>query len=77
METNPEHEFPPAIGKPATRALIAAGYTRLQQLTEHSEAELLRLHGVGPRAISILRELLNARGQSFAEPAPPGQRGER
>ncbi len=57
--------FPPGIGKPATRALAGAGYTRLTQLTQVTEAELLRLHGVGPKAMGILREALAAAGKSF------------
>ena len=56
----------PNIGKPAGRALAGAGYTRLDQLSKVSEAELLKLHGVGPKAIRILREALTERGLSFA-----------
>ena len=55
----------PPIGAPATRALAAAGLTRLSQVAEHSEAELAALHGVGPRAIGLLREALAQRGLSF------------
>ena len=57
----------PKIGAPATRALMAAGYTRLEQLTKVSEAELCRLHGMGPKALRILGEALRARNLSFAE----------
>jgi hypothetical protein len=56
----------PKIGAPATRALTLAGYTRLSQLTKVSEAELLKLHGVGPKAIRILRQTLAETGASFA-----------
>lgn len=62
--------LPRAIGAPATRALHGAGYTRLEQLAAVSEAELLKLHGVGPRAIRILREALAERGLAFAETGP-------
>lgn len=62
-------DLPRGIGAPARRALAAAGYTRLAQLTSVGEAELLRLHGVGPRAIRLLREALAARGLAFAERA--------
>lgn len=58
-------EWPKGMGNPARNALIAAGYVRLEQLTELSEAELLRLHGVGPKAVGVLREALAARGLSF------------
>lgn len=46
----------PAIGSPATRALAAAGITRSSQLADYSEQDLLALHGVGPKAIRLLRE---------------------
>ncbi|MGD6832843.1 DNA-binding protein [Sutcliffiella halmapala] len=60
-----ETGFPKGIGKPATRALVAAGYTELEDLTAIQEKELLKLHGVGPKAIGILRVALEERGLSF------------
>lgn len=66
-EKNEHDAFPRGIGQPATRALEAAGITILAQLTAVTEAELLRLHGVGPRAVGILRETLAATGRAFAE----------
>jgi hypothetical protein len=56
----------PAIGAPATRALAAIGVTRLGQLPEHTAAELLALHGFGPRALRILQEALDAEGLTLA-----------
>lgn len=56
----------PKISAPAQRALAAAGYTHLAQLTAVSEAELLKLHGMGPKALGILRQALAAQGLSFA-----------
>ncbi len=53
----------PRIGKPATRALAQQGIVRLDQLSAMSEAQLLALHGVGPKAISILRAALGAEGR--------------
>ena len=55
----------PALGAPATRALAAAGITRLPQVAERSEAELAALHGVGPKAIGLLQRALAERGLSF------------
>lgn len=63
----PEDDLPRSIGAPARRALAAAGYTQLAQLTAVSEDELLRLHGVGPKATQLLREALAAQGLAFAE----------
>ena len=57
----------PRIGAPATNALAVAGITRLEQLTALSERDLLKIHGVGPKAVRILREALAERGLSFAE----------
>jgi hypothetical protein len=54
--------------QPALRALRAAGYTHLVQLTKVKEADLLKLHGMGPKAIGLLRSALEADGRSFANP---------
>jgi len=61
---DPHDDLPP-IGAPATGALHLAGYTRLSQLGGVPERDLLTLHGVGPKAIRILREALMERGLSF------------
>lgn len=60
-----QSDFPRAIGNPATRALALAGYYQLEQLPHVSAKELLALHGVGPKAVRILRELLAERGLAF------------
>jgi len=59
-------DFPHGIGQPATRALAAAGYFQLEQLTRVTAAELLKLHGVGPKALEVLRQALHEKGLSFA-----------
>ncbi len=55
----------PPIGAPATRALHAAGFTRLEQVAGVPECELAQLHGVGSKALRLLREALADRGLSF------------
>jgi DNA integrity scanning protein DisA with diadenylate cyclase activity len=57
----------PKIGAPAKRALVNAGYTNLEGLADVSEIELLKLHGMGPKAIRLLREALEELGLSFAD----------
>lgn len=57
----------PKIGAPALRALEAAGYANLKQLTKVTEEELAQLHGMGPKALEILREALKAEGLSFKQ----------
>ena len=53
------------IGEPAQRALEAVGIDTFIQLCDHSEKEILALHGVGPKAVRILKELLVKEGLSF------------
>lgn len=59
--------LPRSIGRPATAALVLAGYDRLERLDGASATELLRLHGVGPLAIARLREALAATGRALRE----------
>ncbi|MHA7965420.1 helix-hairpin-helix domain-containing protein [Paenibacillus sp. CAU 1782] len=56
----------PVISRPAQRALAEAGYLKLEQFTKVSEADVLKLHGVGPKGIRILREALAEKGLAFA-----------
>lgn len=67
-EYDPTESDFPYIGAPARAALIEAGYTHLAQLTALREAQVLALHGVGPKAVKILRETLAEQGLSFAPP---------
>ncbi|MDT0164000.1 hypothetical protein Q9R32_00340 [Actinotalea sp. AC32] len=48
--------LPTTLGRPAIRALEAAGYRTTADLDGASERALLGLHGVGPRAVEVLRE---------------------
>ena len=63
----PESDLPAELARPARRALTAAGYLRLEQFTRVSEHELLKLHGMGPKALEQIRRALAARGLSFAD----------
>jgi DNA integrity scanning protein DisA with diadenylate cyclase activity len=64
--TPPDTGLPGNIGAPATRALIAAGYTELRQLANVPAAELKKLHGVGPKAVRLLQEALEQQGMSLS-----------
>ncbi len=55
------------ISAPAQRALAAARYTYLEELTAVREVELQPLHGMGPKALQQLRQALAARGLGFAD----------
>lgn len=54
--------FPKAMGAPATRAIVQAGYARVEELSGASERTLLSLHGVGPKAIRVIKATLAERG---------------
>jgi hypothetical protein len=54
-------DLPKGIGRPATRALANAGITTLDQVAELSDAKLVAMHGVGPKAVRVLRAALDAR----------------
>ena len=66
-DVRPVGDLPDAIGKTAARALQTAGVDSLAKVSEHSQDELLALHGVGPKAIAMLREALAGRGLRFRE----------
>jgi hypothetical protein len=57
----------PKVAAPAQRALSAAGYQRLDQLAQVSAVELMQLHGMGPKAIGVLRQALHKKGLTFAK----------
>jgi hypothetical protein len=57
----------PKLAAPARRALLGAGYTRIEHLTEVRESEVMRLHGMGPKAMRVLRDALQERGLSFRD----------
>ncbi|MET0396042.1 MAG: DNA-binding protein [Longimicrobiaceae bacterium] len=67
--TRPEDGWPAGLSAPARRALAGAGYAGLDQLTRVSAPELLRLHGMGPRALEQLRRALAERGWKLADDA--------
>lgn len=66
-DVNQESEFPTALGKVARRELAVHGITRFEQLTTMTISDLLKLHGVGPKAVRILEDELEARRLRFAE----------
>ena len=61
-----EPAFPRGVASPALRALASVGVSRLDQVTRFSETELLALHGMGPKALGIIKAALRAQGKSLA-----------
>lgn len=60
-----DSELPASMGKVARRELALNGFTRLDQFDGASEQQLLAIHGVGPKAIRILREDLELQSRSL------------
>ncbi|MFC4779102.1 RNA polymerase alpha subunit C-terminal domain-containing protein [Paenibacillus sp. GCM10023252] len=65
QELKPESGFLAEMPAPARRALEHHGITTLQQLSEHSEREILKLHGMGPASLPKLRSALQSQGLNF------------
>ncbi len=55
--------FPRGVSQPAIRALKSAGYFALDQLAGASESNLAALHGMGPKALGILKAALQEKGK--------------
>ncbi|PGS49570.1 DNA-binding protein [Bacillus sp. AFS041924] len=60
-----ENSLPAGLAKPAIRALTAAGYIHLDQFTQLSEAEISKLHGMGPKGIKTIKTALEEKGLTF------------
>jgi hypothetical protein len=59
--------FPKGVARPAQRALESIGVMRLDQATRFSERDLAALHGMGPKALEIIKAALKAQGKSLAK----------
>lgn len=57
-----DSDLPRSIGRPATSALHGAGIATLAEVAARTPAEIGALHGVGPRAVRLLGEALEAAG---------------
>jgi len=58
-------QFPRGVAKPALRALAGAGLHRLSDLSRVGESDVAALHGMGPKALGLLRTALAAQGSGF------------
>lgn len=60
-----EPRFPAGVAQPAVRALASIGVTKVEQLSKHRESDVAALHGMGPKALGILKTALKTQGKSF------------
>ncbi len=58
----------PNIGKPAKQALRCTGIKSLSDLRKFSHGEIAELHGVGPKAIGILKRAMTNLSVVFKRP---------
>jgi predicted RecB family nuclease len=65
-ENKPVSGFLSLISAPARRSLEREGIKSLTQLAKYSEKELLELHGMGPKAIAKLKNILADNSISFS-----------
>ncbi|MFS0554289.1 RNA polymerase alpha subunit C-terminal domain-containing protein [Brevibacillus sp. 179-C9.3 HS] len=65
QEHKPDSGFLSLLSAPARRALEHNGITSLQQLSNYSEKEILKFHGMGPASMPKLRTALEENGLSF------------
>ncbi|WP_047980255.1 RNA polymerase alpha subunit C-terminal domain-containing protein [Ornithinibacillus contaminans] len=64
-ENKPESGFLSKLSSPARNALVHEGIDTLQKLSNFSEKEILKLHGVGPSSLPKLRASLEEEGLAF------------
>ena len=66
-QARPETGFLSLLGAPPRGALEHTRIYTLTELSRHSEREVLKLHGVGPKSLPMLRKTLHQAGMSFVE----------
>jgi uncharacterized protein YdhG (YjbR/CyaY superfamily) len=65
QKTKASQGFIPKLSAPATRALLSEGIKNVSQLANYAEIDILKLHGVGPSALPLMRKALKERGLAF------------
>jgi DNA-directed RNA polymerase alpha subunit len=65
QERKPADGFLAELSAPARRALESEGINSLQKLSQYSQKEIMKLHGMGPSSIPKLYNALQAKGLSF------------
>lgn len=60
-----QSDFPEKLAAPALRALHNARITKLSQLAKRKESDVAALHGMGPKALTVLKEALRKQGLTF------------
>ncbi|WP_042150179.1 RNA polymerase alpha subunit C-terminal domain-containing protein [Paucisalibacillus sp. EB02] len=64
-ENKPKNGFLSKLSSPARNALIHEGIDTVQKLAMYTEKEILKIHGIGPASLPIMRNSLEEAGLSF------------
>lgn len=67
QESTPESSFLFKLSSPTRSALLAEGIDTVQKLSEHTQKEILALHGIGPASLPALKESLEKEGLEFKQ----------
>ena len=59
------NKLPTGLAKPAIRALSGVGIQTLEDFSRITEAEVIGLHGMGPKALECIQRALIENGLSF------------
>ncbi|WP_420480830.1 RNA polymerase alpha subunit C-terminal domain-containing protein [Cytobacillus oceanisediminis] len=66
-ENKPKGGFLSKLSAPARNALVHEGIDTLKKLSKFTEKEILKIHGIGPASLPIMRTSLKEEGLSFKE----------
>lgn len=58
-------DFPASMGKVAPRGLRNSGIENVEAAANYTEQQLLAIHGVGPKAIAIIKQELAKSGKKL------------
>ncbi len=66
-ENKPKDGLLSILSAPAGRALASMGITTVNELAQHTQKEIMALHGMGPASLPKLKTALQRAGLSFKE----------
>jgi len=64
-ENKPKSGFLSKLSSPVRNALLQEGINTLHKLSQYTEKEILKLHGIGPASLPIMKNHLEKEGLSF------------
>jgi DNA-directed RNA polymerase alpha subunit len=67
-EKKPATGFLAQLSSPARNTLVHHGVATIKKLADHTEKEILQLHGMGKASLPALNKALKKEGLSFRKP---------